>query len=131
MPNLTMRALKVSKWSLHRLLSMVVGAGTVLWLAQPTLAQVTNAQPLQEFKPQEANRDPFSSNGSGQASGVLDLIHRANFGNIRSISDFNTDQEQNLSDAAAKFRAQQLERLRSQPQPQNPAATPVTAPASN
>jgi hypothetical protein len=59
-------------------------------------------------------------------NGIFDLMHRAQMGNIRSLSEYSTDQDQSLNDAAAKFRQRQLEMMKNQNQasPVNPAKTP-------
>lgn len=120
-----------AKRSLHSLVAIALGAGTALSLASSALAQSTNAQPLQEFKPQEQqSQDIFSNNGSGQPSGLLNLIHQANFGNIRSINEFRSGQTENINDEAAKFRAQQMQRLKPQPPVTAPAATPDATPTT-
>ncbi|MDX2097604.1 MAG: hypothetical protein SFW36_07490 [Leptolyngbyaceae cyanobacterium bins.59] len=110
-----------------------------LLATSPVLAQVelnpSTVQPLQDFKPQESqNRDPFSGTNSGQ-SGLFELLHRANFGNIRSTTEFNADQRSNLENAASEFRKRQLQLLKSAPQTapapiSQPGAVPVNAPAA-
>lgn len=47
--------------------------------------------------------------------GVMDLIHNAMLGPSRSMQDYSAEQQENLNDAAAQFRAQQRQRLNSQP----------------
>ncbi|OLP16001.1 hypothetical protein BST81_23365 [Leptolyngbya sp. 'hensonii'] len=95
--------------------SLIMGTGLILPFSSSLLAQSTpGSQPLQDFKPQEENRDIFSGKGAGQNSGLFDFIHRANMGNIRSNTEFQADTTQNLNDAAAQFRAQQLRLLQQQ-----------------
>jgi len=87
-----------------------------LLIPQPSWAQntTTNANPLEDLNPQE-NTNPFSARDQGQAmNGIMDLMHRAQMGNIRSSSEYSTEQNQNLNDAAAKFRQRQLEMIRNQ-----------------
>ncbi|MEG4456195.1 hypothetical protein [Microcoleus sp. N9_A1] len=100
---------------------------------QATFAQASNlnnnnAQPLQDFQTQD-NTDPFSGRSSG--SGIFDLIHRSRLGGGRSMEEFNTEQRQNLNDAAAEFRNKQRQLLEKQavPAPGAIAPTEITAPA--
>ncbi|MEG5057716.1 hypothetical protein QUB60_17450 [Microcoleus sp. A2-C5] len=99
---------------------------------QATFAQASSlnnnsAQPLQDFQTQD-NTDPFSGRSSG--SGIFDLIHRSRFGGGRSMEEFNTEQRQNLNDAAAEFRNKQRVLLEKQavPAPGAIAPTEITAP---
>ncbi len=100
-----------------------------LLLPQPGWTQVeptTDVNPLQDLNP-DNNRDPFSRANDGEAmNGIFDLMHRAQMGNIRSLSEYSTEQDQSLNDAAAKFRQRQLEMMKNQNQasPVNPAKTP-------
>jgi hypothetical protein len=83
---------------------------------QPSWAQntTTNVNPLDDLSPQQ-NTNPFSARDQGEAmNGIMDLMHRAQMGNIRSSSEYSTEQNQNLNDAAAKFRQRQLEMIRNQ-----------------
>lgn len=79
---------------------------------QPTLAQsAQSVQPLQDFTTQQNEQDALSgTSGSGDFS-VLDLIHRAQMGSIRDMDEFSAEQNQNITDAAAKFRLEQQQRL--------------------
>lgn len=88
---------------------------SLLVLPQPTAAQLTDSQPLQDWQNPESNRDPFSSKGDGgnASFGVFDMIHRANLGNNRSVSEFTEDQQESLDAAFSEYRKQQLERLQS------------------
>ena len=107
-------------------------ASCALFTPQATFAQASNlnnnsAQPLQDFQTQD-NTDPFSGRSSG--SGIFDLIHRSRLGGGRSIEEFNTEQRQNLNDAAAEFRNKQRLLLEKQavPAPGAIAPTEITAP---
>lgn len=93
-------------------LSVLMSAVVTIAIAKPTLAQVTSADTLQQA-PQsgEYNSDPFSSNGNGQMNSVFDLIHRANMGGGRSLSEVQEEQRENISSEAADFRARQMELL--------------------
>ncbi|WP_293332184.1 hypothetical protein [Microcoleus sp. CAWBG58] len=99
---------------------------------QATFAQAssltTSPQPLQDFQTKD-NTDPFSGRSTG--GGIFDLIHRSRLGGGRSIEEFNTEQRQNLNDAAADFRNKQRQMLEKQaaPAPGAIAPTEITAPA--
>ena len=81
-----------------------IGA-SVLMLSQPTLAQETSINPLQDFN--SRNSDSDSSVGIDQGT-MFDLLHKAQQG----FFDVNpttvlTEQRQGIQDAAAEFRAKQ------------------------
>ncbi|MEG5017965.1 MULTISPECIES: hypothetical protein [unclassified Microcoleus] len=105
-------------------------ASCALLSPQASFAQASglnNAQPLQDFQTQD-NTDPFSGRSSG--SGIFDLIHRSKLGGGRSMEEFNSEQRQNLNDAAAEFRNKQRLLLENQavPTPGAIAPTEITAP---
>ncbi|MEG3899256.1 MULTISPECIES: hypothetical protein [unclassified Microcoleus] len=106
-------------------------ASCALFLPQASFAQasgLTNSpQPLQDFQTQD-NTDPFSGRSSG--SGIFDLIHRSQLGGGRSMEEFNSEQRQNLNDAAAEFRNKQRQLLEKQAVPSEGAIAPaeITAP---
>ncbi len=106
-------------------------ATCAIFSPQATFAQASglnnNVQPLQDFQTKD-NTDPFSGRSSG--TGIFDLIHRSRLGNGRSIEEFNTEQRQNLNDAAAEFRNKQRQMLEKQavPAPGAIAPTEITAP---
>ncbi|MCC3420474.1 MAG: hypothetical protein JGK24_22135 [Microcoleus sp. PH2017_29_MFU_D_A] len=107
-------------------------ATSALLSPQATFAQASglnnnNPQPLQDFQTKD-NTDPFSGRSTG--GGIFDLIHRSRLGGGRSIEEFNTEQRQNLNDAAADFRNKQRQMLEKQAAPAPGAApTEITAPA--
>lgn len=104
---------------------LLTGMGLVVLSPQVTIAQqfpATNAAPLQEFKPQDGPTDPFNSRGSNGASGMMDIIHRAQMGTLKDMSVFTEEQRSNIDDQAAQFRAKQQELLQ---QPIQPAAVSV------
>ncbi len=107
-------------------------ATCALFTPQATFAQASglnnnNAQPLQDFQTKD-NTDPFSGRSSG--AGIFDLIHRSQLGGGRSMEEFNSEQRQNLNDAAAEFRNKQRQILEKQavPAPGAIAPTEITAP---
>ena len=85
-------------------LSIVATIGLVAGFSQAASAQQANvAQPQQIFNDQQ-NRDPFSSRGSDQSGGVMDLVHRAIQAGSLSSEDFQNQQQENLDSATAGFR---------------------------
>lgn len=103
------------------ILGILAGIGfTLSFLPQKTLAQFDpnptgEARPADTFKNQD-NTDPFSGGDNGSSMGVFDLIHRAQMGNIRDMSEYSGEQGQNIQSAAEKFRQMQLNRIRNQNQ---------------
>ncbi|WP_293123966.1 hypothetical protein [Microcoleus sp. bin38.metabat.b11b12b14.051] len=102
-------------------------ATCAIFSPQTTFAQASglnnnSVQPLQDFQTKD-NTDPFSGRSSG--GGIFDLIHRSRFGNGRSIEEFNTEQRQNLNDAAAEFRNKQRQLLEKQAAPAPGAIAPA------
>ena len=95
--------------------------------AQTTPTTTTN-NALEDLDQQ--NRNPFSSHSDdGNAmNGIMDLMHRAQMGNIRSVNEYSAEQDRSLNDAASQFRQKQLQMLRNQnqnsPNPANSANTP-------
>jgi hypothetical protein len=79
---------------------------------------------------EQQNRNPFSSHSDdGNAmNGIMDLMHRAQMGNIRSVNEYSAEQDRSLNDAASQFRQKQLQMIRNQNQnsanPANSANTP-------
>lgn len=70
-------------------------------------------QPLQDFlSPTE--RDTFSSGPGDGSFSVFNLIHQAQLGNLRDMGEFSQEQSKNISDAAARFRLEQQQRLGTQ-----------------
>ncbi|AFZ06210.1 hypothetical protein Osc7112_1717 [Oscillatoria nigro-viridis PCC 7112] len=105
-------------------------ASCALFSPQASFAQASglnNAQPLQDFQTQD-NTDPFSGRSSGSA--IFDLIHRSQLGGGRSMEEFNSEQRQNLNDAAAEYRNKQRLLLEKQAVPSEGAIAPteITAP---
>lgn len=82
----------------------------VILVLEPTLADIN--QPFGSAESNQ-NNNPLSSDGSNF---MLDMIHRANFGSIQWNAD---EQNQQLDEAAAAFKAQQQKLLQSQNK-QNP-----------
>jgi hypothetical protein len=68
------------------------------------------------------SRDPFARAASGDTTGVLQLIQGLQNGKQRNSDEVATEQQQQISGAAARFRAEQARRAQS-PQ-QKPSQQP-------
>lgn len=108
-------------------LGLLVGVALVpCLLPQVTLAQTAGAvQPLEDFQNKDGGTDLFSDRSNG-ASSLFNLMHRAAFGGMRSADDYGAEQQQNLNDAAKRFR--DLQRSRLQQNPISPASSTPGAP---
>lgn len=116
-------SIKTSKSGIWVVLATLSTMGsTALFLPQPSLAQsAPKPQPLQDLFPTKDNNDPFSSRGNGL--GVFDLIHRATLSPGRSLEDFSSEQDKNLTDAATEFRERQRQLIQQQQQNQPSVGT--------
>lgn len=111
------------------LVTIAAIAASPLFLVQPTWAEEKNSQEVNQ--PQlQTNRDEFNytQGDYDQPFNPFELIHRANLGGGRSMSDFRQQQQQNFNDAAAEFRARQQELLRQQRQGALMNSQPVNQP---
>lgn len=100
--------------------------------AQATNPQVTNVDPFADTQSSDGLSNLFSNRNDNSTSSVFDLLQRVMSGGTNQ-ADFQAQQQQNLNDAAAEFRAKQQQLLRGQqgvaPVPQAvPPATGVTVP---
>jgi hypothetical protein len=87
-------------------------------ISQPTLAQFSNSN---SDGYQSNERDPLYG-GDGIDINPMDLIHNAGQMDRRSGEDFDRDSQQSITNSAADFRKQQLERINNQKQ-QTPSAS--------
>jgi hypothetical protein len=106
----------------------VLIVGTLSVVSLPSAVAQT-VDPLDNsFSGDGESSDPFSGTGN-QSGSVLDLIHRVTLGNSRSLSEYNSAQQENLGTEASDFRTRQLELLQqqnqSQPETQDSSETPV------
>ncbi|WP_199248921.1 hypothetical protein [[Phormidium] sp. ETS-05] len=108
---------------------LVALAAAPLFRAQPSLAE-GNADALKqpetesnyEVNQPTQNNDHFSgTGGDSRPFTPFDFIHRANLGAGVDMRQFMLQQDENLNDAAAQFRARQLELLRQDPETVSPA----------
>jgi hypothetical protein len=90
-----------------------------------TQAQTSTVQPLEDFQTRD-NRDPFSSSGgSGVTPGLYQILHKAIQNNGVSQEEFTSDNDKNLNDAAAVFRARQQNMLQQTQQPGSSSSSPA------
>jgi hypothetical protein len=78
-----------------------------LHLAALTNAASAQSDPLDESK--ERTSDPFSGTQSDTNSTFFDMMHRAQLGTIRSVSQYGQDQQDNIGTQAKDFRARQMQ----------------------
>lgn len=107
-------------------LSVLTGIG-LLSMLSTTMVQSVSAQSatdLNQGSTTEESTDLFSNRNNDGMNSMMDLIHNANFGTIRSQEQFRQDQQQSINSAAQEFRDRQQQLLR---QPQD--ASTVTTPA--
>lgn len=102
------------------LITLGLLAGTTLVsfsFPQATKAQSLDIDPSQDIQRGD-NIGPLNGTGTSQNGfNVFDLMHRANFGQIRSVEEFSADQPEKLDEAAAEFRNEQNRRLQIQQNP--------------
>jgi hypothetical protein len=105
-------SIKPFKYTLFTLLAgLSLGLGTQASFAQNAI------DPLGDVQTQDGGSGLFSTQGSNNP--FLDLMHNIQRGNQMQDPQFSIDQQQ-LDDAAAKFRQQQLERLNNRPESTQP-----------
>ena len=96
----------MNKKSRNYLLGFATTLG-LAWCILPAQAQISV-----DDDPQSVDNLPTGEVNSltgGNSFNPLELIHRANLSNGRDAATFSQDTENNLNDAAAEFRRQQLE----------------------
>ena len=93
-------------------LSLLAGFAFIPFLLpQATKAQILEQDPSQDFQRQQNPGDSFGGSSGGEVFSPFNLIHRANFGNLRNDEELSIEQRNNIDEAAAEFRAKQKERL--------------------
>ncbi|HEY9853563.1 MAG TPA: hypothetical protein V6D28_29105 [Leptolyngbyaceae cyanobacterium] len=102
------------------LITLGLLAGTTL--AAFSFPQATKAQSLDYDPSQEIQRGdnvgPLNGTGTGQNGfNVFEFMHRANFGQIRSLEEFSAEQTEKLDEEAVEFRNEQNRRLQMQQNP--------------
>lgn len=103
--------------SLCSRLSLAWGAGILILLPAGAIAQTTSG--ADEAVWGNNTSDPL--NGQGGASSLMNILQRSQVGPNQSRAEFLEKQNENLNDAAAAFRARQIDALKSsQPAQMNP-----------
>jgi len=103
---------------------IIIATIATISLASMLAVEPSLADPNQPFNSLESDRNTNPlSNGSGDFN-MLNMIHQANFGNVQWNAD---EQNQQLDSATQAFRAEQLKRLQTQPEKQNPGTAPNTS----
>jgi hypothetical protein len=92
-------------------------------MRQPTLAQLSSSN---SDGYQSNERDPLYG-GDGINLNPMDLMHNASQMDRKSGDDFDRDSQQSITDSAANFRKQQLERINNQ-KPQTPSDSTSSTP---
>jgi hypothetical protein len=66
------------------------------------------------------SRDPFARAAYGDQGGIMQLLHGVQNGSLRNNSEFNVQQDRQISGSTDSFRAEQLRRLRAKQQATKP-----------
>jgi acid phosphatase class B len=81
--------------------SMILGC-TLALLPTVTLAQFANSD----------NRDPFNRAATGDTSGLMQLLNKAQMSGSRNESEYYRGQDEQINSATEDFRARQIQALR-------------------
>lgn len=98
----------------------------VLSLALAGIPTVAFAQYNGSFGSSSDNRDPFSRAGSGDTSGLLNIINQAQL-NSKNNPNYSAEQNARINEATEDYRTRQLQMLRERNKKATPAGT-TTAP---
>jgi hypothetical protein len=101
----------MSKFTFVLVSGLLIGS---LSAALPAAAQSVNGS-------NGDSRDPFSRAAAGDQGGLMQLLHGVQNGAIRNDTEFNVQQQRQISGSTEGFRAEQLRRLRAQQQAKKPA----------
>ncbi|WNZ24665.1 hypothetical protein HJG54_18625 [Leptolyngbya sp. NK1-12] len=107
---------------------VVAGAGLSAGIG---VASAQGVDPLDANQARDS--DPFSNRDNGY-SPFFNMMHRIQLGNVRSISEFSKDQQENLGTEADDFRTRQRELMQQNqqsPTPVEPSAVPTEPPVVN
>lgn len=104
-----------------------IGLLSVLSMAMVHPVNAQSATDLNQGSANQESSDFFSNRENNGIDSMLDLIHNANFGSIRTQEQFRQDQQQSINSAAQEFRDRQQQLLR-QSQTINPPTTPTPTP---
>jgi hypothetical protein len=98
--------------------------------AQAQAQSTDQANPLTDFQNPNGGNDPFNNRTGDSNSNMLQLMQRLMQQGGTSPSEFRAAQQENLTDAAAMFRAKQQARLKQQQGLQTGAPIAPVAPVA-
>jgi hypothetical protein len=104
---------------------LIVALGLLVSGALATSAVAQGVDPLDANN--RRNQDPFS-NTDNNYEPFFDMMHRVQLGNVRSVSEYSKDQQENIGSQASDFRERQRA-LMEQGQSPTGATQPQPAPA--
>ncbi len=104
---------------------LVVGITSAVLPIAASAQSTGNSQPLGNVTTQQNERSTMYG-GNGEDFNVFNLIHRAQMGTPRDINEVSAEQSQAITNAAEKYRLEQLRRLGTQQQNENQVTTPTT-----
>lgn len=104
---------------------LAVGVTSAVLPIAASAQSLENSQPLGNVTTQQNERSTMYG-GNGEDFNVFNLIHRAQMGTPRDINEVSAEQRQSITNAAEKFRLEQLRRLGNQQQNENQVTTPAT-----
>jgi hypothetical protein len=92
--------------------SILTVSSIILGCTLTLLPTVSLAQSNSGFGNAGDSRDPFSRANSGDTSGLMELINRAQAGSRRNDSEYSRGQQEQIDSATEDFRARQIQALR-------------------
>ncbi|MFB8788867.1 MAG: hypothetical protein U7123_08450 [Potamolinea sp.] len=104
---------------------LVVGITSAVLPIAASAQSTGNSQPIGNVTTQQNERSTMYG-GNGEDFNVFNLIHRAQMGTPRDINEVSAEQSQSITNAAEKYRLEQLRRLGTQQQNENQVTTPTT-----
>lgn len=104
---------------------LAVGVTSAVLPIAASAQSLENSQPLGNVTTQQNERSTMYG-GNGEDFNVFNLIHRAQMGTPRDINEVSAEQRQSITNAAEKFRVEQLRRLGNQQKTENQVTTPST-----
>lgn len=103
-----------------KLVGLLAGASLLtIGLTSPAMAQraSTLADPVQDSSfTLNGPRDPFSGDSAEGAQGAMELFHRLNLSNGRTMEQYRQQQQNNINSAVSDFHRRRQEALQQQNQ---------------
>ena len=103
-------SLKKPLWQL----SLTLSLGVAITLISGWRATASAQYQAPEDDGFQSNEQDGLFGGGSDGFNPIDLIHRANLSNGRSLEEFNSESQTNIQDSASEFKRLQQERLRQQ-----------------